>query len=191
MVTKTISDYYEIVEEHFPELRKKEVEKIMRFGWRTLYYHILRGGDIHIYNPKGEYKLMAHFGILGYMSKFLYTYWIKKLARKLRINYRKFRHKYDGYYYFGLCEKHYDLYKEQKYKSRKYYNFDFPVKMYRSWEECQVQYQNFKYFFRFKSLYDLGPTIFKMSMKTDKAEFFCKLDNTGFKRLISYETGNS
>lgn len=191
MVIKTVNDYYAIVEEHFPELKKEYVEKIIKFGWRTLYYHILRGGDIHLINPKGKYKLIAHFGTLGYMSPFLYRYWVRKLAKKLRINYTKFRHKYDGYYYFGVGETQYHLYKEQSYNSRKYYNFDFPVKMYKSWEECQVQCQNLKYFFRYKSIYDLGMTIFKMKMRTDKAEFFCKLDNTGFKRLINYETRNS
>ena len=37
MTIKTIKDYYKDVEDAFPEVSKRDVERMLKFGWNSLY----------------------------------------------------------------------------------------------------------------------------------------------------------
>lgn len=45
MDIKHIEDYYEKVHEKFPELSIKQIDRILKFGFRSFYTHNLYGGD--------------------------------------------------------------------------------------------------------------------------------------------------
>ena len=46
MKIKKINDYYDAVQEKFPDLDRKEIEKILKHGLRSFYMINLLGGDV-------------------------------------------------------------------------------------------------------------------------------------------------
>jgi hypothetical protein len=45
MEIKTVKDYYEDMYQLFPEVPKKDIQRILNFGFKTLYLHNSYGGD--------------------------------------------------------------------------------------------------------------------------------------------------
>lgn len=103
MKTKKLSDYYDAVCEKFPQMPRKDIERLLVHGMRCFYVTNLYGGDV-------MFKTPGFFMYCGRIFKNVlenYKYW--KLKAKIKVRYQNALKKepFDGYYYFGLTEKQY------------------------------------------------------------------------------------
>lgn len=142
MKIKRVEDYFDQVQEQFPELDRKELEKVLRYGLKSFYMTNLYGADVLVKN--------RHFTLyVGQMIKNVkkfWEYWHHKHALKLRIKYKRKRPPYDGYYYFGLSEEDYKKYGLDKKKGRKSVTFE-KIWAFKIMKEAFLDY-NRKYFFK-------------------------------------------
>lgn len=154
MQVKTYKDYLDDLQNLYPAVDKKDLEKIMNYQFRQLYLHNSYGGDTFI----KDRDLWMYIGFLRTDSLSYFKYYIKKLARKIRILYKRKKIKWDGYYYFALTENQYQYYlqqKKQKGRPKTYYHM-YNVFLFRIEDECKIREHNNKYIFRIKSPYDMG-----------------------------------
>lgn len=191
MLIKTVKDYYDQVAEAFPDLPKKDVEKIMNFGFKSLYLCNAYGGDV-LLKDDSKNKFLFYVGKLTYDSLKHFNYYVKKVITKIRILYNRRKIPWDGYYYFAVSDDQYENWLSQQKsrgRKRKYFKFDYPVMMYRIYDECKIANYGRRYFFKIATGTTLGFKYYKSSLTTDKAEFMCKLDSINFDR-IKNETRN-
>lgn len=189
MKIKKISDYFEIVQEKFPNVPKEDIKRILNFGFKSLYLHNVYGGDILLYDTMVN-KYLCYIGNLTYDSLKHFKYYIKKLIVKIRVYYNRNKTKWNGYYYFALTDNQYNEYLSQikvKGRKRKYYKFPKYLMLYKIYEECKVENFNKKYFFKYPTGVDLGYKYFKTNLVTDKAEFVEQLEIRNIKTLIDNE----
>lgn len=106
MQIKRISDYYEALYELYPEVPKKDIERILNYGWKSLYLHNVYGGDTLILDK----DIWCYIGRLTKDSVKHFHYYIKKLTVKLRVLYKRKKIPYTGYYYFALSDSQYDFF---------------------------------------------------------------------------------
>lgn len=154
MQIKTYKDYIDDLQNLYPAVDVKDLELIMNYQFRQLYLHNSYGGDTFIQYP----DLWMYIGFLKKDSLKYYKYYIKKLARKIRILYKRMKIKWDGYYYFALTEDQYQYYLQQKKpkgRHKTYYKM-YRLFLYRIKDECSVREACKKYLFRIKSPYDMG-----------------------------------
>lgn len=185
MNIKTIRDYYDEVAEAFPEVPKKDIERILNFGWKSVYLHNAYGGDT-LLKDDSKNKYLFYIGNLTFDSLKHFRYYIKKMIVKIRVLYHRSKVVWDGYYYFALTEDQYQHYLSQinsKGRKRKKFNFKGSVMFYKIFKECKVAEHNKKYFFKIFSTVDLGLKYLKQDFTTDKAEFMCELESDGFKTI--------
>ena len=109
MQIKKISDYYKALYELYPEVPKKDIERIMTYGWKLLYLHNIYGGDTLI-QDRG---IWCYIGRLTKDSVKHFHYYIKKLTIKFRVLYKKKKIPYNGYYYFALSDSQYENFLSQ------------------------------------------------------------------------------
>ena len=103
---KRISDYYEALYELYPEVPKKDIERILNYGWKSLYLHTVYGGDTLILDK----DIWCYIGRLTKDSVKHLHYYIKKLTVKLRVLYKRKKIPYTGY---SVSYTHLDVYKRQ------------------------------------------------------------------------------
>lgn len=154
MQIKTTKDYIDDLQNLYPAIDKKDLEKIMNYQFRQLYLHNSYGGDTFIQDR----ELWMYIGFLRKDSVSYFNYYVKKLSRKIRILYKRKKIKLNGYYYFTMTDNQYDQYlSQQKSKGRRktYYEID-NLFLFRIEDECRVRQSSQKYVFRIKSPYDLG-----------------------------------
>lgn len=154
MLIKTSKDYIDDLQNLYPQIDRKDLEKIMNYQFRQLYLHNSYGGDTFIQDK----ELWMYIGFLRYDSISYFNYYAKKLCRKIRILYKRKKIKWDGYYYFCMTENQYQEYLSQnKSKGRKktYYTLS-NIFLFRIKDECSIREHSCKYVFRIKSQYDLG-----------------------------------
>ncbi len=117
------------------------------------------------------------FGMMcGYMYKDsdeFFTYYCKKLARKIKFMYRRYKIPWDGYYYFTLTKTQYEAYLAQINKrGRKRKHFEFKnVMLYKIKDELYVSQYGWIAVFRIPMTLVRGEKWFIPELKTDKAEF--------------------
>ena len=114
-MVKTVSDYYDVVADKFPTVPKKDIERILNFGWKSLYLHNVYGGDT-LLKDDAINKYLFYIGELTFDSLKHFHYYIKKMSVKLRVLYNRAKDKWDGYYYFGLTQNQYNNYLSQNNK---------------------------------------------------------------------------
>ena len=95
MQIKTIKDYYESIQNKFPGVPKKDIERIFNHGMKSFYLHNSSGGDTVI----SDRDFWCYCGTLGYNSFRHFNYYVNKLTVKLRLTFKKKRLDWDGYYY--------------------------------------------------------------------------------------------
>lgn len=181
---KSIKDYYEEVYAAFPLVPKKDVERILNYGWKLLYLYNVYGGDTLI-KDDNKNKYLFYIGELTYNSLKHFKYYIKKMSVKLRVLYNKNKTKWDGYYYFALSQAQYDNYLSQiNTRGRKRKTFEFGcIKLYKLLKECKINEYNKEYFFRVPYIVDLGFSKLETNYKTSKAEFLEYREAKGFASL--------
>ena len=185
MELKRIEDYYDKVQEKFPELTREQIDKILKFGFRSFYTHTLYGGDVL---SKSPYFTM-YCGKVFSSNVVFYNYWLLKTRIKLRIKYKRTRTQYDGYYYFGLSEDDFQYYLSQKKKTgRRRQKFHFKrIKLFKIVDEviCDRQY---KHIFKIPYPVDNGFTIWREDVITRDFEYIYKRNKDNTIEPISYES---
>lgn len=179
---KTIKDYYEIIYQLFPEVSKQDINRILNFGWKSLYLHNSFGGDTLVkYN-----SLWCYIGELKSNALQHFNYYRKKLAIKLRILYKRRKIQWDGYYYFGLTEEAYQKYlsqKKNKGRPKKVFNFG-SVFMFQILDECKIQQYSSKYIFRIPYVSKIKYKFFVPELTTRKAELIITREPLKFKDIL-------
>lgn len=178
----TCEKYYDKVLEKFPELSRKQVDKIIKHGLSSLYMLNLYGGDVLLKHP----KYTMYFGKLFNNRLTFLKYSVIKWKIKLRIKYKRNKTQYSGYYYFGLSDSLFDSLNFIYSKKRRNIHFK-NIKFYKILEECTVDHR-FNHFFRVKYPEDCGFTMFKTDYTVKYAEYICKRNSKGEIEPVSYET---
>ena len=185
MEIKTVKDYYEQLYERFPGVPKKDIQRILNYGWKSLYLHNSYGGDTFIQDK----ELWCYIGHLKKDSLQYFLYYIKKLSIKLRVLYKRSKIQWDGYYYFALTDQQYEEYIGQKNKrGRPKKNFTFnKVFMYQILDECKIREFGKKYIFRIPYISKVNFKFYVPKLVTDKAELIIKREPLKFKDILVYD----
>jgi len=181
MELATCEKYYDKILKKFPELSKKQVDKIIKHGLSSLYMLNLYGGDVLLKHP----KYTMYFGKLFNNTLLFLKYSQIKWKIKLRIKYRKAKTQYSGYYYFGLNDTIFNNLKFVYNKKRRNIHFEKMI-FYKILEECTSD-RRLKHFFRVKYPEDCGFTMFKTNYTVKYAEYICKRNSNGEIEPVSYE----
>lgn len=154
MIIKTSKDYIDDLQNLYPQIDRKDLEKIMNYQFRQLYLHNSYGGDTFIQDK----EIWMYVGFLRKDSVSYFNYYAKKLSKKIRILYKRKKIKWNGYYYFTMTDSQYQEYlSQQKSKGRKRTYFRMKhIFMFRIEDECRIRQHEAKYVFKIKSPYDLG-----------------------------------
>lgn len=185
MEIKTIKDYYEQLYERFPGVPKKDIQRVLNYGWKSLYLHNSYGGDTFIQDK----ELWCYIGHLKKDSIQYFLYYIKKLSIKLRVLYKRNKIQWDGYYYFALTDQQYEEYIGQKNKrGRPKKNFTFnKVFMYQILDECKIREFGKKYIFRIPYISKINFKFYVPKLVTDKAELIITREPLKFKDILVHE----
>lgn len=184
----TCEKYYDKVKEKWPELTKKQIDKIIKRGLRSLYLYNLYGGDVLLKHK----KYTMYFGRLFYSNLVFYKYWKIKWKIKLRIQYKKHKTQYDGYYYFGLTDELFKEYRSKikpKGRRRRRYKFE-KLMLFKILDECLLQHQ-FKHIFRIRYPEDCGFTMYKTEYLASDFDYILKRNSDNSIEPIAYEQTNS
>ena len=159
---KRVSDYLDRLQEMYPDLQRKDIERMVNYGWRMFYYYNLRGCDIIISNPKK--KTWTYCGSLFNNSISHFMYYRSKLKRKIRVLWALKKRKWDGYYYTAITSEEYD--KIKKKLGRPTTNLIVSGKVFfKIKNEAFLFYHTAKYFIKCKLPIDYGYKIYKETQK--------------------------
>ena len=182
---KTLKDYYDIMYSMFPSISKIDMERILKFCWKSLYLHNSYGGDV-ILSSK---DFWLYIGNLRKDSLQHFYYYIRKLTVKLRVLYKRKKLEWDGYYYFALSDSQYQAYQEQKNKRgrpRKYFNFG-TVYLYQILDECKINEHYKRYIFKVPTITTLKQKQFVKELISDSAEMILIREPLKFKDILVYD----
>lgn len=184
----TCDKYYDKIIERWPELTYKQVDKIIKRGLNSLYLYNLYGGDVLLKSP----LYVMYFGKLFKNGGVFHNYWKIKWKIKLRIQYKKSKTKYDGYYYFGLTDKEFQEYKHKikpTGKRRQVIHFD-KIVLYKILEECFI-HKEYKHIFRIKYPEDCGFIMKKEKWAAKDFDYMYKRNKDNLIEPVSYEQKSS
>lgn len=182
---KYIKDYYQDIYALFPTIPQSDIQRILIFGWKSLYLHNSYGGDVII---SGR-NIWCYFGRLKKQPLDHFFYYIRKLTVKLRVLYRRRKVEWNGYYYFALSEKQYQNYLSQQKcrgRKRKYFNFG-AVYIYQIYDECKITECYKKYIFRIPYITKTKIKYFIRELITCNAELVTIRDPLKFKDILVYD----
>ncbi len=184
MVQKTINDYYEQIFAEYPTVPKRDIKRILQFGYKSLY--LLNSYGCDVVAEKGRFWIYC--GRLFKSALDHYNYYKKKLKTKLRVVYKRNKTGWDGYYYFSLHQKQYDLYKSQiKKRGRPKKKFTFNnIVLRKLYDECLITDTNGVAIFRVPMLGDIGFDKFYYSFTTSEAELVTEKKPTKMKDIMPY-----
>lgn len=182
MQIKRISDYYEALYELYPEVPKKDIERIMNYGWKLLYLHNIYGGDTLIQDR----DIWCYIGRLTKDSVKHFHYYIKKLTVKLRVLYKRKKIPYNGYYYFALSDSQYENFLSQHNKrGRKRKTFEYGNQvLYKILDECRINEHSRKYIFKVPIITDMGFRLYKENFVSGEAELVEIREPMKFKDIL-------
>ena len=173
--------YYDKVLEQFPEVSRKQLDRLVKRGLSSLYLFNLYGGDVLLTNR--DYTM--YFGKLFNSNTIFGKYAKIKWKIKLRIKYRQHKTKYSGYYYFGLSDEYFEKYYLNR-TNRKSINFP-ELFMCKILEECFLDH-GYNHFFRIKYPEDCGFVMFKKDYLAKNIEYIYKRNSDKSIEPVSYET---
>lgn len=163
-----IKDYYERIYELYPNINKKDINKILNIGWRNFYMLNSMGGDVMISIPRQGFK--SYCGKLKYNALDHFKQYVIKLLIKIRRRFIKSKKVWDGYYYFALTNSQYENLLKQKNKKgrkKKYLNYGDCL-LYKLYDECSLVQHNRQHIFKIFYGINLGYTYFKHNLISDK-----------------------
>lgn len=182
---KTIKDYYDTIYQMFPSISKVDIERILKFCWKSLYLHNSYGGDVLL----SDNSFWCYIGSLKKDSLQHFYYYIKKLTIKLRVLYKRKKINWNGYYYFALSDSQYKAYQEQKNKRgrpRKYFNFG-TVYLYQILDECKINEHYKRYIFKVPIITTLKQKQYVKQFISDSAQMILIREPLKFKDILVYE----
>nr|DAN43641.1 MAG TPA: hypothetical protein [Caudoviricetes sp.] len=182
MEIKRIQDYYDVMCEKFPDIPKKDMIRILNYGWKSLYLHNLYGGDTFI----SDDSLWCYIGTLRKDSLKHFQHYIKKLVIKLRVLYRRKNIEWDGYYYFALTDTQYENFLAQhnaRGRKRKKFNYGNQV-LYQIFDECRIKEYNKRYIFRVPFITQVGFTAYRENFASSEAELIVTREPLKFKDVL-------
>ena len=184
MEITNVEKYYAKIKEKFPGLSTKQIDRIVKFGFRSYYTHNLYGGDVL---NKSPYFTMYTGKLFGNNILF-YQYWLIKNRIKLRIKYKRNKTKYSGYYYFGLTDEEFEEYKKQfKKTGRKKRKVTFKnIYAFKIQEECLLNRKH-KHIFKLAYPVDVGFTLKLNDYTTRNFEYIFKRNKDNTIQPINYE----
>ena len=158
---KRIDDYVDRLQEQFPNVPRKDIIRIINYGWRMFYFYNLRNCDTLV-TRAGDFWMYC--GQLTTDSVKHYRYYRKKLMRKIRVMYKKKKKQWDGYYYTAIKEEEYN--KIKKKFGRPVTNLDITNRvLFKIKNEAFLFYDGWKYFIKCKMPIDYGYTVYKKKYK--------------------------
>ena len=180
-MVKYVKDYYEELYEKFPMLNKKEIQKIVNYGWRQVYLINSYGGDLCI----TDQNFWCFFGRLTKDSIKHFDTYIRKLTVKLRVLYKRTKQKWDGYYYFALTDRQYEALNLKKMgRPKKHLNYGNQI-LYKILDECKLRNFHRRYIYRVPFLINGNLTYYAPNFKTDKAELIEVREPQKFKDILT------
>lgn len=184
-------DYYiPIIMEKFPGISKKDINYILSECFKLLYLHIVYGTDVVL--KMSTPNSFAYFGFLTTNSMVFYTYYSKKLYKKLLYTIKKRKIPHGEYFYFTLTDTQYEEYIKIKSEHPRQKIFSFEnIMMYAHKDLCYVKQRQYKYFFKVKYKYEFN-TIFFTNVKLKNIELYCIKPPCKFKDILvdNYEYEN-
>jgi hypothetical protein len=184
---KEVKDYLPELQEKFPYLCKKDIKLAVEYGWRMLYWYTLYGCDSLITMPRENF--WCYFGYLTSDSLRHFTYYIKRLCKKIRILYHHKKPEWNGYYYFGLNEEEYsDLKKTKTQVGRKRVHFTFGKKVsYKILDEAKIRYSWSRCIIGYKYPVDMKDSFYTEVTKCDNPEIILEREHPcTFKDILIY-----
>ena len=182
MEIRQVKDYYERIQEKFPGIKKSDIQRILNFGFKSLYLHNSYGGDTFI----TDNDFWCYIGHLRKDSIKHLHYYIHKLCVKLRVLYNRKKIPWDGYYYFALTDTQYENYTKQinkRGRKKKYFSYG-TVMCYKILDECKLREFNKKYIFKIPVISELGFKYLKQDFISDKAEHIITRNPLKFKDIL-------
>lgn len=182
MLIKTAKDYYQQMYEMFPEVPKRDIQKIINLGWKTLYLYNSCGADTII----KDNSFWCYIGFLKKNPLQYFEYYIKKLRTKLRILYKRKSINWDGYYYFALNDSQYEYYLcQQSKRGRKKQKFRFEkLFLYQILDECKIAENHCRYIFRIPYTCRVNYRFYLPELVTSKAELILTREPLKFKDVL-------
>lgn len=183
--TKKFTDYTDEIMKEFPYLSKHDIEIIVRYGWRQIYFLNQRGGDTILNSHK--YKYWLYIGELTKNPIKHFRYYRRKMQNKLRVMYTRKKIQWDGYYYVALTNEEYEELLEsfnKKGRKKKYYTFN-NKKVFKILDECKLAFSGSPCIIKFKGLVDLGFSYKKEVLKCEYPEIaFTRDRNAKFEDIL-------
>lgn len=170
----------------YPDIPKRDIKRILQFGWKSWYLHNSYGGDVLVASP----SLWFYSGRLMKDSLKWFQYYKRKMKIKLRVIYKRKKIEWDGYYYFALTTKQYQAYLDAQHtgRGRPKKNFIFNhVFMYKIFDECSVLESSCVAIFRIPSTWDRGFCFYTPKLKTGEAELILTRNPLKFKEILLSE----
>lgn len=183
MELKKVQDYYEELFKLYPNVPKRDIQRIMQFGLKSFLIHNNYGGDVLLNGP----NMWLYCGKLMKDSMRYFEYYKRKMIIKLRINHRRLNIPWDGYYYFGLTQNQYDLYKSQQKKRgrpKKHFKYGNTV-LYKYFDECNLRNSGAVAIFKITFQADFGLSLYKPNFETDKAQLVLEREPLTFKDILA------
>lgn len=182
MEVKHIEDYYDQIQERFPDLPSKDLKRILKYGWRSLYLHNSYGGDVLLQSN----NIWCYIGFLTNDSIKHFRYYVKKLIIKLRVLFHRKKNPFDGYYYFALSPERQALVDAQKNtRGRKKKWIDYGnVILYKILGECKLSSVGLTHIYRVPFPIYVGCLRYKEHFISDCAELIEVQEPPKFKDLL-------
>ena len=183
MELKKVQDYYEDLFKLYPNIPKKDIQRIMQFGLKSFLMHNNYGGDVLLQNP----TMWLYCGKLMKDSVKYFEYYKRKMIIKVRINHKRLQIPWSGYYYFGLCQSKYDDYLKQKNKRgrpKKHFKYGNVV-LYKYFDECNLRNSGAVAIFKISLHSDFGLSLYKPDFETSEAQLVLERDPLTFKDILA------
>lgn len=182
MELKKVQDYYEDLYKLYPNIPKRDIKRIMQFGLKSFLMHNNYGCDVLLQSP----TLWLYCGKLMKDSIKHFEYYKQKMITKIRVNHKRLKIPWDGYYYFGLYKSQYTDYLSQKNsRGRPKKKFTYgDVILYKYFDECNLRNSNAIAIFKIFLGFDFGLSLYKPSFVSDKAELLMERNPLTFKDIL-------
>ena len=180
---KELKDYVDEVWKLYPYMLKKDVYRIMEYGFKQFYLFNLYGCDVSASSSGFSF----YSGYLFRDSLLYWEYYRKKLLLKIRILFNRNQDKWDGYYYFALTETMYKDYLKQKKtrgRPKKWFLFE-KVLLFKNKDECSLKMFKMPYIFKCKlPFYYTNNRYYKTDTKLENVELIEVRDSLKFEDIL-------
>jgi hypothetical protein len=113
-------DYVDRLHAEFPEVNKKSINDVLKFGTGKMLYYKRLNIDLYIKDDV-NLKFFLYIGDITTTAYNRNGIYFRKKRKKLRHMYSLDKEEYDGYFYFGLTDEQHARFKESNILDRVFY----------------------------------------------------------------------